>query len=93
MEFLHVGLARMRLFLGTAFGLIALAGSTEAANRSVSADESRAAHGPGRLPRFITPFPFSAMTATLDYQFVVNPAYNRDRGPVSSSAPNCTTSF
>ena len=23
------------------------------------------------------------MTMTLDYQFIVNPAYNRDRGPVS----------
>jgi high affinity Mn2+ porin len=24
-----------------------------------------------------------AMTATFDYQFIVNPAYNEDRGPVS----------
>jgi hypothetical protein len=24
-----------------------------------------------------------ASTVTLDYQFIVNPAYNRDRGPVS----------
>jgi len=28
-------------------------------------------------------FPVFASTVTLDYQFVVNPAYNRDRGPVS----------
>jgi len=28
-------------------------------------------------------FPIYAMTATLDYQFIVNPAYNEDRGPVS----------
>jgi high affinity Mn2+ porin len=28
-------------------------------------------------------FPLLASTVTLDYQFIVNPAYNRDRGPVS----------
>jgi high affinity Mn2+ porin len=28
-------------------------------------------------------FPLFASTVTLDYQFIVNPAYNRDRGPVS----------
>lgn len=28
-------------------------------------------------------FPVLAMTATLDYQFIINPAYNEDRGPVS----------
>ncbi len=28
-------------------------------------------------------FPVFASTVTLDYQFIVNPAYNRDRGPVS----------
>jgi high affinity Mn2+ porin len=28
-------------------------------------------------------FPVLASTVTLDYQFIVNPAYNRDRGPVS----------
>jgi len=27
--------------------------------------------------------PLGALQATADYQFVVNPAYNRDRGPVS----------
>lgn len=28
-------------------------------------------------------FPLGSLQATADYQFVVNPAYNRDRGPVS----------
>ena len=28
-------------------------------------------------------FPIYKWNATIDYQFVVNPAYNRDRGPVS----------
>jgi high affinity Mn2+ porin len=28
-------------------------------------------------------FPLGPLRATVDYQFVVNPAYNRDRGPVS----------
>jgi high affinity Mn2+ porin len=28
-------------------------------------------------------FPLLASTVTLDYQFIVNPGYNRDRGPVS----------
>jgi high affinity Mn2+ porin len=28
--------------------------------------------------------PLGALQATADYQFVVNPAYNRDRGPVSA---------
>jgi high affinity Mn2+ porin len=28
-------------------------------------------------------FPLGALRATVDYQFIVNPAYNRDRGPVS----------
>ena len=28
-------------------------------------------------------FPVFASTVTLDYQFIVNPAYNRDRGPAS----------
>ena len=28
-------------------------------------------------------FPLGALRATADYQFFVNPAYNRDRGPVS----------
>ena len=28
-------------------------------------------------------FPVFALKVTLDYQLIVNPAYNRDRGPVS----------
>jgi len=30
---------------------------------------------------------------TFDYQFVVNPAYNRDRGPVSLLAVRAQTEF
>ncbi len=36
-----------------------------------------------RSSRPIICFRCAAMNATLDYQFIVNPAYNRDRGPVS----------
>jgi len=48
--------------------------------------------GDGRLPHYssedILEAYYSAQladwfTATADYQFVANPAYNRDRGPVS----------
>ncbi len=28
-------------------------------------------------------FPMFSLRVTFDYQFVANPAYNRDRGPVS----------
>ena len=28
-------------------------------------------------------FPFTSWKVTFDYQFINNPAYNRDRGPVS----------
>jgi high affinity Mn2+ porin len=31
--------------------------------------------------------------ATVDYQFIVNPAYNRDRGPVSVVALRLQTEF
>lgn len=30
--------------------------------------------------------PWTAVTATLDYQLIINPAYNADRGPVSIAA-------
>ena len=39
--------------------------------------------GPNRSWRPITQLPVYGLTGTLDYQFIVNPAYNRDRGPVS----------
>jgi high affinity Mn2+ porin len=39
--------------------------------------------GPEQIIETYYAFPVFASTVTLDYQFVVNPAYNRDRGPVS----------
>jgi high affinity Mn2+ porin len=39
--------------------------------------------GPEQIIETYYAFPVFAMTATLDYQFIVNPAYNADRGPVS----------
>jgi high affinity Mn2+ porin len=35
----------------------------------------------------------SLLWVTLDYQFVVNPGYNRDRGPVSIGAIRLHTEF
>jgi len=51
--------------------------------------------GDGRLPRYGTEDIFEAyysagltqwLSVSADYQFVANPAYNRDRGPVSAMA-------
>jgi high affinity Mn2+ porin len=39
--------------------------------------------GPEQIIETYYVFPLLASTVTLDYQFIVNPAYNRDRGPVS----------
>jgi high affinity Mn2+ porin len=39
--------------------------------------------GPEQILETYYAFPVLAMTMTLDYQFIVNPAYNTDRGPVS----------
>jgi high affinity Mn2+ porin len=39
--------------------------------------------GPEQIVETYYAFPLFATTVTLDYQFIVNPAYNRDRGPVS----------
>ena len=39
--------------------------------------------GPEQIVETYYAFPLFASTVTLDYQFIVNPAYNRDRGPVS----------
>jgi high affinity Mn2+ porin len=39
--------------------------------------------GPEQILETYYAFPLFAATVTLDYQFIVNPAYNRDRGPVS----------
>ena len=38
-------------------------------------------------------FPVFAWRMTLDYQFIVNPAYNRDRGPVSVIGMRLHTQF
>ena len=38
-------------------------------------------------------FPVLKWNVTIDYQFVVNPAYNRDRGPVSIIAVSAETDF
>jgi high affinity Mn2+ porin len=39
--------------------------------------------GPEHIIETYYAFPLFASTVMLDYQFIVNPAYNRDRGPVS----------
>ena len=39
--------------------------------------------GPEQIIETYYAFPLLASTVTLDYQFIVNPAYNRERGPVS----------
>jgi high affinity Mn2+ porin len=39
--------------------------------------------GPEQIVETYYAFPVLASTVTLDYQFIVNPAYNRDRGPAS----------
>jgi high affinity Mn2+ porin len=39
--------------------------------------------GPEEIIETYYQFPVARMTATLDYQFVNNPGYNEDRGPVS----------
>jgi high affinity Mn2+ porin len=39
--------------------------------------------GPEQIVETYYAFPLFAATLTLDCQFIVNPAYNRDRGPVS----------
>jgi high affinity Mn2+ porin len=47
--------------------------------------------GDGKLPNYVPEkiiemyyaFPVGALRMSLDYQFVANPGYNRDRGPAS----------
>ena len=39
--------------------------------------------GSERIIEALYSFPVGSWLATVDYQFIVNPAYNRDRGPVS----------
>ena len=38
-------------------------------------------------------FPLGSWRATLDYQFIANPAYNRDRGPVNTFAARFHAQF
>ncbi len=58
--------------------------------------------GDGRLPHYGTENIFETyyrapvlgcLSADLDYQFIANPAYNRDRGPVSAIAFQLHTQF
>jgi high affinity Mn2+ porin len=49
--------------------------------------------GPEQIIETYYLFPVYNWHATVDYQFVVNPAYNRDRGPVSIVALRLQTEF
>jgi len=49
--------------------------------------------GPEQILETYYKFPLYAWNVTFDYQFVVNPAYNRDRGPASVFAVRLHTQF
>lgn len=49
--------------------------------------------GPERIFETYYSFPLLSWRGTVDYQFVENPAYNRDRGPVSVIATRLRTQF
>jgi high affinity Mn2+ porin len=49
--------------------------------------------GPEQILETYYSFPMSFCRVTLDYQFIVNPANNRDRGPVSVFATRLHTQF
>jgi high affinity Mn2+ porin len=49
--------------------------------------------GPEQIVETYYAFPLFASTVTLDYQFIVNPAYNRDRGPVSAISARVHAEF
>ncbi len=49
--------------------------------------------GPEQIVETYYAFPLLAATVTLDYQFIVNPAFNRDRGPVSVIGARVQTGF
>jgi len=49
--------------------------------------------GPEQIIETYYAFPLFAATVTFDYQFVVNPAYNRDRGPISVFGARMHTEF
>ncbi len=49
--------------------------------------------GPEQIVEAYYLFPVYDWHATIDYQFVINPAYNRDRGPVSIIGVRAETDF
>jgi high affinity Mn2+ porin len=49
--------------------------------------------GPEQIIETYYAFPLLASTVTFDYQLIVNPAYNRDRGPVSVIGARVHTEF
>jgi len=49
--------------------------------------------GPEQIVETYYQLPVLASTLTFDYQFIVNPAYNRDRGPVSVLSARWHTEF
>jgi high affinity Mn2+ porin len=49
--------------------------------------------GPEQILETYYSFPLSIWRVTFDYQFIVNPAYNRDRGPVSVLATRLHAQF
>jgi high affinity Mn2+ porin len=82
--------------LGAAFAINAM---SQAAQRYFAAGGIGILIGDGRLPHYgtedILESYYSAKltdwpTGGLDYQFIANPAYNRDRGPVSVLGDGCT---
>ena len=49
--------------------------------------------GPEQIIETYYEFPVFDWHATIDYQFIVNPAYNEDRGPVSVFGARLHTQF
>ena len=49
--------------------------------------------GPEEILETYYRLPFGSWQVTADYQFIVNPAYNRDRGPVSVISARLRTQF
>jgi high affinity Mn2+ porin len=50
-------------------------------------------YGPEQILETYYRFPLGSWQVTADYQFIVNPAYNRDRGPVSVIGGRLRTQF
>ncbi len=50
-------------------------------------------HGPEQIVETYYELPVSFFKLTLDYQFIVNPGYNEDRGPVSVVSARMHTDF